>query len=76
MIEERKSTTINQNIVQNIVLENRENQKMINVDRDKIPEGVKEGDIVRVINGKILKDEKKTEEVSERIKNKMDDLWN
>ena len=42
----------------------------------KIPEGVKEGDIVRVINGKILKDEKKTEEVSERIKNKMDDLWN
>ncbi len=32
---------------------------MINVDRDKIPEGVKEGDIVRVINGKILKDEKK-----------------
>lgn len=59
-----------------VVLENRENQKMINVGRDKIPEGVKEGDIVRVINGKILKDEKKTEEVSERIKNKMDDLWN
>ena len=39
-------------------------------------EVLKEGDIVRVINGKILKDEKKTEEVSERIKNKMDDLWN
>ena len=32
---------------------------MINVGRDKIPEGVKEGDIVRVINGKILKDEKR-----------------
>lgn len=59
-----------------VVLENRKNQKMINVGRDKIPKGVKEGDIVKVINGKILKDEQKTEEVSERIKNKMDDLWN
>ena len=71
-IEEYTIERFEENIV---VLENRENQKMINVGRDKIPEGVKEGDIVRVINGKILKDEKKTEEVSERIKNKMDDLW-
>lgn len=72
-IEEYTIERFEENIV---VLENRENQKMIDVGRDKIPEGVKEGDIVRVINGKILKDEKKTEEVSERIKNKMDDLWN
>ena len=72
-IEEYTIERFEENIV---VLENRENQKMINVGRDKIPEGVKEGDIVRVINGKILKDEKKTEEVSKRIKNKMDDLWN
>ena len=72
-IEEYTIERFEENIV---VLENRENQKMINVDRDKIPEWVKEGDIERVINGKILKDEKKTEEVSERIKNKMDDLWN
>ena len=72
-IEEYTIERFEENIV---VLENRENQKMINVGRDKIPEWVKEGDIVRVINGKILKDEKKTEEVSERIKNKMDDLWN
>ena len=72
-IEEYTIERFEENIV---VLENRENQKMINVGRDKIPEGVKEGDIVRIINGKILKDEKKTEEVSERIKNKMDDLWN
>ena len=72
-IEEYTIERFEENIV---VLESRENQKMINVGRDKIPEGVKEGDIVRVINGKILKDEKKTEEVSERIKNKMDDLLN
>ena len=72
-IEEYTIERFEENIV---VLENRENQKMINVGRDKIPEGVKEGDIVRVINGKILKDEKKTEEVSERIKNKIDDLLN
>ena len=72
-IEEYTIERFEENIV---VLENRENQKMINVGRDKIPKGVKEGDIIKVINGKILKDEQKTEEVSERIKNKMDDLWN
>ena len=70
-IEEYTIERFEENIV---VLENRENQKMINVGRDKIPEGVKEGDIVRVINGKILKDEKKTEEVSERIKNKIREI--
>ena len=42
-IEEYTIERFEENIV---VLENRENQKMINVGRDKIPEGVKEGDIV------------------------------
>ena len=59
-----------------VVLEDRKTQKMLNIEKNKLPNKIKEGDIIKEINGKFLKDEEKTEEVSERIKNKMDDLWN
>lgn len=59
-----------------LVLEDRKTQKMLNIEKNKLPNKIKEGDIIKEINGKFLKDEEKTEEVLERIKNKMDDLWN
>lgn len=59
-----------------VVLEDRKTQKMLNIEKNKLPNKIKEGDIIKKINGKFLKDEEKTEEVLERIKNKMDDLWN
>lgn len=59
-----------------VVLEDRKTQKMLNIEKNKLPNKIKEGDIIKEINGKFLKDEEKTEEVLERIKNKMDDLWN
>lgn len=58
-----------------VVLEDRKTQKMLNIEKNKLPNKIKEGDIIKEINGKFLKDEEKTEEVLERIKNKMDDLW-
>ena len=57
-----------------VVLEDRKTQKMLNIEKNKLPNKIKEGDIIKEINGKFLKDEEKTEEVLERIKNKMDDL--
>ena len=59
-----------------VVLEDRKTQKMLNIEKNKLPNKIKEGDIIKEINGKFLKEEEKTEEVLERIKNKMDDLWN
>lgn len=58
-----------------VVLENRETQEMINVEKRELPEGIETGDILKKINGKYFIDNEKTQEVSERIKNKMDNLW-
>lgn len=57
------------------VIENRENQKMINVNRKDLPEGAKEGSILKYENEKFTIDEKEQEEIEKRIKEKMDNLW-
>lgn len=59
-----------------VVLENRENQQIINVNKESLPKYIKEGDIIKKINGKYIMDKTKTEQVEERIKNKMNNLWN
>ena len=57
------------------VLEDRKSNKMINVKRKDLPSDIKEGDILKIINGKYFIDKDFTQEISERIKKKMDDLW-
>lgn len=59
-----------------VVLEDRKSNKMINVKREDLPSDIKEGDILKMINGKYFIDKDFTQEISERIKKKMDDLWN
>lgn len=58
-----------------VVLENRKTNEIINVDKDELPEGIDEGDILDRINGKYIMDRDKTEEVSNRIEEKMNNLW-
>lgn len=58
------------------VLENRKTGSITNIERNKLPENIKEGDILKKINGKYSLDAEKTVEESNRIKNKMKDLWN
>ena len=59
-----------------VVLENRKNGNKINIDKNKLPEGIKEGSIVKRINGKYIFDNQETLTEAKRIKNKMNDLWN
>ena len=59
-----------------VVLENRKDGSKINLDKEKLPKEIKEGDIVKKINGKYILDISRTISERERIKNKMDDLWN
>ena len=59
-----------------VVLENRENGEILNVDKEDLPEGIKEGSILKKINGKYIFDGQKTKEIEEEIKNKINDLWN
>lgn len=59
-----------------VVLENRENGNRINIEKSKLADDIKEGDILKSINGKYILDREKTIDETNRIKNKMNDLWN
>lgn len=58
------------------VCEDRKNGKNYNIEISKLPEGIKEGSIIKFENGKYIKCENEEQEISDRIKNKMEDLWN
>ena len=57
------------------ILENRKTLKTENVETEKLPKEIKEGDILNKINGKYFINEKQTKEVTERIQEKMNKLW-
>ena len=57
------------------VLENRKTLKTENVEKEKLPKDIKEGDILNKINGKYCINETKTKEATERIQEKMNKLW-
>ena len=46
------------------------------IEANKLPEDVKEGNCIKFENGKFVIDEDNEKEISNRIKNKMDNLWN
>jgi metallophosphoesterase superfamily enzyme len=53
----------------------REDRKMINIEKRRLPEGVKEGDAM-IINGDVIKIERQeTNQKKEEIKKLMDELW-
>ena len=49
---------------------------MINIEISKLPEQVKEGDILRFKNNKYEIDEEKRKEIEKRINDKMKNLFN
>jgi len=58
------------------VCENRETKQIKNIKKEELPENTVEGTIIELEEGKITVDKKETKQVAERIKKKMDDLWN
>lgn len=58
-----------------IVLENRENGEIINIEKSKLSFKVQEGDILQYVNGRYILDKEKTKDETEIIKGLMDDLW-
>jgi len=57
------------------VCEDRQTRQMINIKKDKLPDGVEEGSVLKYKNGKFELDKEKQEEIEDRIKKKMDNLW-
>ena len=58
------------------VCEDRDTGKTYNIELKNLPQDVREGDIIKLENGKYVKDEKEKEEISDRINEKMNNLWN
>ncbi len=59
-----------------VVLEDRNTGKTYDIEKSKLPDKIKSGDIIKKINGKFFIDKLETKSVEKRVKNKMDDLWN
>lgn len=57
------------------VCENRRNKNIIEISLEKLPPGVKEGTVVRYLEGKFIIDVEKQEEIEKRIEEKMKLLW-
>ncbi len=58
------------------VLENRKTNEIKNVEKDMLPENIKEGSILQYVNGKYTYNEELTKEETNRIQDKMNKLWN
>lgn len=58
------------------VCEDRINKKMINIKKDELPKDAKEGNILQYKNGKYEINIDEQKDVQERIKQKMNNLWN
>lgn len=56
------------------VLEDRNSKKMVDTPISNIPSETKEGDILKLSNGSYIIDHEETKIVSDRIKQKMDNL--
>lgn len=57
------------------VCEDRKTGKNYNIEINKLPEDIKEGSIIKFENGKYIKCENEEKEISNKIKNKMENLW-
>ncbi len=57
------------------VCENRSNGVMINIQLSKLPENVKEGSVIKYYDGKYRLDSDEQKNIEDRIKDKMDGLW-
>lgn len=57
------------------VCENRANGVMINIQLSRLPEGVREGSVIKYFDGKYRIDSEEQRNIEDRIKEKMDSLW-
>ena len=57
------------------VCENRANGVIINIQISKLPENIREGSILKYYDGKYRLDFDEQKNIEDRIKDKMDSLW-
>lgn len=58
------------------ICENRDTKEILKINKKELPKNAKEGNIIRKIDSKFRIDENLEREISDRIREKMEDLWN
>ena len=58
------------------ICEERNTGKKKEIAKEQLPEGAKEGSVLKQENGKYVLDRKAQQEIEERIEEKMNNLWN
>lgn len=59
-----------------VICENRKTREMVKINRNQLPEDIKEGTVIKFDNGKYIKDIEEQQEIEQRINKKMNDIWN
>lgn len=75
-IQEEKTLVIDRFEGDFAVCENRETLEMENIEISKLPQNIKQGDVIKSKNNQYELDEQSRTEIEERIKNKMKNLFN
>ena len=57
------------------VCEDRGTKEIIDIDLSSLPEDIAEGDVIKFINGRYQVDKEEQMRIENRIRNKMDKLW-
>ena len=72
----KENTFVVDRIENNVaVCENRDTGKMVEIPVDKLPQEIKDGTVITEKNGHYEIDKAKKEEIENRIKGKMNDIW-
>lgn len=58
------------------VLQNNNTKEIKNINIEELPEEIKEGTVLKCINGKYFLDKETEEQISKQIEEKMNRLWN
>lgn len=59
-----------------VTLEDRNKNIFFNINKNILPENIKEGDILDLVDNKYIINEKSTKEIKEKIRNKFNSLMN
>lgn len=57
------------------ICENRETGEMVNIEKQKLPDNISEGDVLKIVDNEFIIDEQTKKEIEERIKRKVSNIF-
>lgn len=57
------------------ICENRKTGEMVNIEKQKLPDNISEGDVLKIVDNEFIIDEQTKKEIEERIKRKVSNIF-